>query len=538
MNFFDLPIDISIFILREWLTSIKSLLGLDVAAAKSVRSEYLGLLAHPTFLVSSPLSVQGKRTSCVDLYHWMNTRMVRFSSLLTTVCNIQHCMRISYARLASVSELTVRTSQAEELFDAELFRRFLTLLPSLTAVDLSALFPFDSAYLTVLALSGLPLKVVKLDDDIATGEPTIGMLIAAISTSAQVLVLGERREINGSTLSLISSRCTGIQQLHLTCKGISSQIFIAALGSDALPLLVDLTVRCRGHPLTSMNDEVAMAVFRHHPALTHFKACEGSTISFTTCSDAILLCPHLARLSTASYDLLCDDAAKVCTFSLFNAAGMQIPLLQELGKISASKYPINRLFTDKLALTAWAINDLLFSMGKHLDLFSCCLGNIPYNDLLMERMASLCSTLKALYLHNCNFMSDLNLQMIAYYCHSLTHLLFSQAAGPVLVTDFGMCYLLCKIGERLVELQLLRCSSLTDAILLPMLTCCTQLKTLAIVSCGITSAALSDKLIIPNRLPLLESLLLDGARHGELYAWVVPNNAVDRRWAKMLDVFM
>lgn len=47
----DLPTDLSVSILTEWLADLKSIVALDSAVAISVRADYLTLIAHPTFVL-------------------------------------------------------------------------------------------------------------------------------------------------------------------------------------------------------------------------------------------------------------------------------------------------------------------------------------------------------------------------------------------------------------------------------------------------------------------------------------------------------
>lgn len=163
MPFFDLPTDLSISILREWLVDIKSMLVLDIAAARSVRSEFLCLLAQATFVLPAPL-VFGAGKSCVDLVHWVNTRMVKLRCVHTSGYDMQYCLKISAVLLAPVSELRI-LADLRCVFDNDIFQSLLGLLPSLTVVNMSG-FTTDTGYLTALASSGLPCQIRRLHSNL------------------------------------------------------------------------------------------------------------------------------------------------------------------------------------------------------------------------------------------------------------------------------------------------------------------------------------------------------------------------------------
>lgn len=333
--------------------------------------------------------------------------------------------------------------------------------------------------------------------------------------------MGARREIDARTLSLISSCCPKLEKLNFACKGISSHVLKSALGSDALPLLTDVHVCNDGPDFSAINDEVALAIFRCNPMLEYFNTI-GHSIGFPTCVEAILCCPRLVRVHTRNYSLSISSE-RLCEFSLYEIPN-NVSLAQELAKISSSSRCLTcQIYADEGVLVDQDFVGVISTVGKTLEYFSCYLNNNPNDDHIMQHIAVKCSTLKALYLYNCNFISDHSLRMLADNCHSLQTLCILEA---VLVTNFGVCYLVCKIGERLRELYLDHCVGVTDAVLLPLLTFCTQLETLGTLHSGITRVALRDELIIPNKLPLLKCL--------HLCAFVETHNAIDGRWVNVL----
>lgn len=80
MVFFDLPADISLTVLREWVNSIRVLTRLDSACAPSVRAEFLDLVRDESFTWPAP-AVFREIMDLTGVVLWINTRMLRFESL-------------------------------------------------------------------------------------------------------------------------------------------------------------------------------------------------------------------------------------------------------------------------------------------------------------------------------------------------------------------------------------------------------------------------------------------------------------------------
>lgn len=59
---FDLPTDVSLSILMDWLGDIKSLMALDSASARSVRGAYLELVRDPVYVLMEELSFEESPT--------------------------------------------------------------------------------------------------------------------------------------------------------------------------------------------------------------------------------------------------------------------------------------------------------------------------------------------------------------------------------------------------------------------------------------------------------------------------------------------
>lgn len=533
MMLFALPSDLSISILREWLGDIKSITSLDIAAAKSVRAEWLDLVAHPTFILISPL-VLDTGTNWVDVVLWVNTRMIKLNDLAVAVGNLPFCLKIRYASLATVSRMAMRSNpEANEISDVGIFKRLLTLLPSLTAIGLFGFIPTDSSYLAVLASSGLPLKHVELDNTLETCD-NVHLLITAICKSVQGLMLGDRRQVDVDLLHHISTCCHEIERIHFVCNGVNEQTIISCFGSQSLPLLQGLVIDDISGSAT-LSDDAARAIFQHHPMLVYLMAVK-STASLEVCTDAFTCCPELVRLVTAAYELIVDDDEQYCKISFNNGILVNDAMSfgEELARISSSKYPIKQLLTDPVIFADDDLLSAVSGVGSYLSILTWTLNNSPNDDNIVQQVSLLCPGLETVKIFDCESLSDLAARMIADNFRSLSSL---HLAGATMITDFGYCYLLFKLGERLRSLCFWHCPGLTDAILLPLLTACTQLTTLGVRNCGITSIALRDQLIIPNRLPLLRELQVDATAFNTLHAYVAnANNGADGRWAKMLAV--
>lgn len=78
---FALPTDLSLSILQDWLADVTCLTALDAAAGRSVRSEYLGLVAHPAFVLPAAIVITESKLSLKTIA-WINTRVIKLSALV------------------------------------------------------------------------------------------------------------------------------------------------------------------------------------------------------------------------------------------------------------------------------------------------------------------------------------------------------------------------------------------------------------------------------------------------------------------------
>lgn len=304
---------------------------------------------------------------------------------------------------------------------------------------------------------------------------------------------------------------------------------MSVLGSDAFPMLRNLEVRNRGSVLAAFNDEVAAAIFHHHPLLAHFEAKRMSANAFSTCAVAVGLCPNLVHFVTPSCQFSLEG--NICSLTLIPTADLPNSLLESIAEILFFHGKIDNL-TIYTSLADHLLLEVCAMLGRDLAHLQCCLNHTPNDDSIVQQITLKCSSLIVLCLFDCSSITDHSIRAIADNCHLINRLWLNEAT---MITDFGMCYLLGKFGERFEGLFLVHCDGLTDAIFVPLLTFCTHLEHLAIQNAGHSSVVLRDQLIVPNRLLRLQLLCLSPADYEFLHAFVLNNNALNARWINVLS---
>lgn len=409
--------------------------------------------------------------------------MVKLSGLVVDASKLDQACEISFFRLRSVTRLTVSGKHGDSTF-SESLKTLLKLLPTLEYVNLREFIPSNSHYLTILANAGLPLKVLILDNTISACD-NIDALIRSLVSTLEAVDFGAIRRINTVTLHLFASTCHRVVELNATCSGITTQGFISPLGSNWLPLLVHLNLRPAAETdWVAVNDEMALAILRHHPYLVSLITEKGSSVSTSVCAEAITLCPYFEEFRTREICYLVQKrnkssrCAKI-TLSRFGVVNAQSSdkLAKSLMKIfNCSQNPVEDLSFVQPLMENEDICTVLSAIGKRLRILCCTFIGTDRDDDTMEQVARMCPRLESIQLHNSIHISDRSLTAIANHCHSLIHFNILKSA---MITDVGVCRFLAKIGERLKTVRLHCCGQITNASLLPIVAHCSQLTELA-----------------------------------------------------------
>lgn len=456
-----MPADISISILLDWLGTTRCIVDLDIAAARSVRRDYLGLLAHPSFVFSESIMLR-KDPSTLDAVIWINSRMLKVTSLTVSVSELRQCARISFYLLQHVRDLAVYDSYTidadgmahRDALDCRDFQTLLRLLPFLLTIDMSCTRPASLDYLSILALSGLSLKGVSLDSS-TTGCTGMGALALAFSSTIEKLHFGRHRGIDAVTLNKFTSTCHQLKDLSVNIKSISMSELIAALGSGLLPLLKSLVFE-RGAEEQTISGEAVIAIFRHHPKLTKFES-ERSTISVSTCADLIALCPEMEEFLVDGFEYTAvhydspHTLRRGCKLHFSEASPMQAANVLKVA--SSCKYPVTELQYHNCVLENNDLRTVTTALGVNLRVVDLCLSLSGGNDIMVRHLTQSCPLLEELELRGCTDMTDQSLLAIADNCKVLSRL--GLDAPPceldlLHITDSGVELLLQKIGGQLI----------------------------------------------------------------------------------------
>lgn len=533
---FDLPSDVVISIFMEWLADIKHIVALDIAAAKSVRLAYLSMLGHPSFILPMPLK---KATNTSKQVTWINNRAIKLRALEVYVSELNQASEISFYHLVSVNTVKLEDDwRAARTFSGESLRKLLALLPSLASLDLCQLNLGNPKYLTLLAQSCQALQTVKLDGGIKTCVG-IDIFVNAYSASLESIDFGFSRQMDAPTLHLLSSTCHRISTLQFACFDIGTDDLIAALGSSRLPLLQYCNIRAFFASRAAMRDRFAAAVFQHHPNLLSFDTEHYSKISIAACAEAVLMCPNLTFFESRDvvFKLKVDKATqrkyvsvqpRYCSLDEHYSHTFATNLI----KICSGKYPVEVLsFKPPLVFANSDLRDVLSAAGSTLRILSCPFPNTSDDDDTVQYLSLKCPRLEVLCLQNCA-VNDAGLATLAMHSQFLKELNLYESKR---FTDFGICYLLHKIGEQLIGLSLLECNGVTHVTLITVAAVCTQLKSFGT---SISEDALKVHLISPNRMLHLERLHVQFCDvRNSLRAFAAnQDNAVDRRWLETIVI--
>lgn len=471
---------------------------------------------------------------------WVNSRKLKFSSLVVQVRRLKMCAGLT--GLAAVRKLRVvsHNELASDMEDGEQLQKVCAMLPSLTSVDMSSFSPPNSNYLATLASSRSPLNTILLDCALSSCTG-VDSLIHYFSATLTCLHLGDRRAVDPATLLLIACHCHKLKALNMVCQGITTQEFAMALGSKHLPCLERIGLRNLCPDLSAVNDDLALAIFQHHPMLAALVARDGSVISLPFCAEIISTHRLLTNVGTSGWDYevitnpstLSKHSEIVLNDCEGNRDASSI-IAASLIKLSQCGPPIKLFdYADRLLVND-DLRDVLSVLGKDLKIFTCSPNGTIDDDNIVHHITVMCPYLESLYLNRCSAITDQSLLAIANNCQFVTRLCLHLAP---LITDSGIWCLLDALGGRLTTFILSAgCQLLTSASLDAIVLRCTNLKILEINKTGISLEAIKTKIIIPNKLPLLEKFHLMRRDYLKLETFVSDaSSAVDKRWMSLLD---
>lgn len=177
---------------------------------------------------------------------------------------------------------------------------------------------------------------------------------------------------------------------------------------------------------------------------------------------------------------------------------------------------------------------VISAIGKELKILMVDLNDAADDDHVIQQITLLCPVLETLLLSSGNSLTDFSLTAITNNCKHVTQLVLHGEC----LTDHGVSSLLRKIGDRLTSFGLVRCSALTSASLVSIMTLCNNLEELELsANAGIPIEELQVRLLCSteNYLPQLKELEVEFDEFDGLMDFVTnPDNGVDQKWTKVL----
>lgn len=518
MRLLDLPTDISITILRDWVARFKPLSALDVAVGHAHSEEWLALTRDPIFALPNTPRLKSAE-SAIAYVQWINTRQVKVESLIIPVEHIGPFTKMSGIALRRATSLYLDNPYSSDA-SSDHIRALLLLLPSLTAVDLVGIGKtIERLVLSNLNnMSHLQLKDVYFEG----GETWCDSIALTIETFRRTLQMLELGVVGAAMLKLICEKCRNLQSLELFfSENISGQIIKDCLASDCLPLLAKLTIHVFHALLT---DEVVLAIFFKHPHLTHFRSDDEKTLSITTCASALESCPNLVSYRTGAVNFFW------CPTEQHNRLDTRLEDLANESQLAVELPKIGRLRRVGGMSCVDLSNATVLSIAAKFPQLTCALLNLrdDVSDNTIDTLAASCKLLKKLTLTGCKRPFDRSLKAIANHCVHLTNI----SVGGLQITDAGLRYFLKQRGSILLEVRLPHCTLLTGLSLSYLVDFCPQLTELNISHTNLTEANVMKAIIVPNAFPKLKRLFTNAQL---LYSLQSKTEVANTRWSGLFS---
>lgn len=402
----------------------------------------------------------------------------------------------------------------------EEFRILLRLLPSLTSLDLTDFASPNDDHLVVLSIMRhLRLRTLKLDNRSELFD-TIGLLVNTFGSTLEVLHVGLYRRLDAATLLTLGAKCNNVKELRITCGEMLPEMLAFALGPDKFPLLEVIDLGFRGiSGVSPINDDVVSALCVSLPNFESITAEAGYKISLSSIAVALTHCPRFREINTAMFEFTTVTVAE----EIYKSVELPYYLLAIQSYLAMTsnfratfeaitnapfyKHRIREIECDDPAynFSNDEVAGLIDKCGKYLYTLRIHLG-ADVSHLTLQRLFRECVELRALYLDECTTFTDELVMMLPDHCHRV---LLLSLAGANNITNMSMCYLLQRMGQRLLHLYIEHCQSLTNPTLITIAECCTSLEVANITGTGISADAVITHLIKPNRFLRLVDLLVD-----------------------------
>lgn len=295
----------------------------------------------------------------------------------------------------------------------------------------------------------------------------------------------------------------------------------------------------------AINDDVILALCSGHPNLKSIDVEYASNVSISSIAVAVSHCPQLRDFKTGRFRFTtvmdaaysCYDSADFPFYKLFIwglpmvATGSLRVALQSITDAAIHRV---RMFSSLTAqnFTNDDVEAILDAFGQYLFTLDIPLAADVSNQTI-EKLTRQCTALRTLFLEHCVAFTDNLVMLLADQCGHVRNLCL---AGATSITNVSVCYLLQRMGSRLVHLYINQCPQLTGSTLVAIVDFCTLLETLDITGTGITADAVIMHVIMPNCLLKLGELLVDLKSQTIINNFVKKEeNGANKRWWNVVE---
>lgn len=401
---FDLPSDISVTVLNDWLP-LKSVVALDTACCsqQTHRDWLLGLLQSPGFSICVS-------TSSMDFAAysaWIRSRGVKIGALDVHPNLVHHLLNHHFPlqhvqRMACDSIWQAYPKDLAQLLDS---------CPLLLAVDLSSWDEVTDGDLDIFALANLPnIQSLKIPDSGEISHDGLHAVLSAFHDTLQELDLGGGG-MTDDTLSVLMT-CKQLKTVNICCsKDITGDALVSCFQQ-----LHELKRLCVYDGSALLSDAQAIAMVSQCPLLEdlQFEECAGLTLASVLpvlSAHPRLLC---FRHPIVGYRLL-QGQGQGCEMSTCDDTDSPEDLLNVLVPFPSA--PVTQLVLN-YSIPEEVFAGMVDRLGDRLTLLSMPMAEEMGDDTVCH-LAARCLVLVDLELTGCAALTDRSLLALTQGCRLL-----------------------------------------------------------------------------------------------------------------------
>eukprot|EP01031_Cornospumella_fuschlensis_P041845 gene41845-51081_t len=502
----NLPQQLSVIILKDWIANHKDIAALDVACSshtlfgvfngngflwkRYIRLEFLTLLRDPQFSLPN---IYIPKQHLANYVAWINSRQITLTSIILNLSRLKEIAAIKPLDLPTLKTISFRDESKQHDIKLSDVKALLNGCSSVTSMDCSAWSHITDEQLAMLAAHPTTkLQVLTLSGCYMLTDTGLGKILSQYRHSLQELYL-DCMSITDQSLAAIAQTCRAVRKVSVGyCQQLSAPglvTFLAAYPRLEVFRLEDMLPH-------QVSDETLPELFRHNQELRELSLDYCKAVTVQAFPVLLALCPAIQRLLTKDYEYTCTakTEGEYRKLKLKGCFTRHPALLAMFQSCPVSLHAVDAKECRKLG-------------GELLKVLSTKFGGtlrsleispwVDVEDAVMAEVMEQCPHLQELSVDYCESLGDETLVAIADYCPKLTSLSITKCPK---VTDKGVVHLLTRC-HRLASLDVTACRHVTDAVLEALVAHCPMLKQLSVLCTSVSDHGLL-KLMLEDSLAL------------------------------------